>query len=308
MSQPNAALTEEESAWVAQFAGRLLMIRADAAGLGPEKRREFLHEEITRSLKDVPSATRKRYLEALVERFPVAGQILSTAPAAGTAVPSAAVNETPETLLERFLDAVAAMPEERQAAFAARIAEAGLARASAPAPGVLEVPEETQRALGLTAGQQPRLDRLSQLANVLVEVICVLDQTALKTLGQLSARSALLRRSEDFRKAAAKYLVGESETLDPQMRALSGLMGALLAAMLAGAKDFEREHIERFSPGRIADAVEAEGGGGFMGPNKKERCWKKYEELAEDYSKPGFIDRRIKDCLGAFVEKTARKP
>jgi hypothetical protein len=43
-----------------------------------------------------------------------------------------------------------------------------------------------------------------------------------------------------------------------------------------------------------------------FGPSKKERCWEKYTDLSNDFATPDLIDRRIKECMAAFVEKTAR--
>jgi hypothetical protein len=165
-----------------------------------------------------------------------------------------------------------------------------------------------QRSLGLAAQQQPRPDRLLQLAAQLIETICHLDQAGLKTLGQLSSRSALLTRPEDFRKLSARYLTGEVDSIEGQTRAMGALLGALFAAMLAGGRDFGRQYVERFSPSAIEDVIASGSGSGirFMGPNKKERCWDHYTELSKDYSTADLIDRRIKDCLGAYVERTVR--
>ena len=73
--------------------------------------------------------------------------------------------------------------------------------------------------------------------------------------------------------------------------------------MLAAGKDFGRDYLSRFSPAAIEDVVAGEGGKLF-GPNKKERCWDKYTDLANDFATPDLIDRRIKDCLAAFIERT----
>src|ERR1700681_1212555 len=85
-------LTEQESNWVSELAGRLRLIQADAAATTPEKRREFLQEEVARNFKPLPPANRKRFLEALLARFPVAGQIVNfSAPAAAPVAASAPV-------------------------------------------------------------------------------------------------------------------------------------------------------------------------------------------------------------------------
>src|SRR5205085_1785488 len=106
-----------------------------------------------------------------------------------------------------------------------------------------------------------------------------------------------------IRGSAARFLAGESESAEAQVRAVTALLGGLLAAMLAAGKDFGREYLSRFSPAAIEDVVAGEPTR-FMGPGKKERCWEKYTDLANDFATPDLVDRRIKDCLAAFIKKT----
>ena len=84
------ALNDQETSRVAELSHRLRLIQADAASATPKERHEFLGEEIARGLKDLPAADRRRYLEALLARFPVAGQTIKTgapAPAPAAAPP-----------------------------------------------------------------------------------------------------------------------------------------------------------------------------------------------------------------------------
>jgi hypothetical protein len=46
-----------------------------------------LQEEVERSLKNSPPANRQRYLQALLHRFPVAGQVAAVTPVAAPAAP-----------------------------------------------------------------------------------------------------------------------------------------------------------------------------------------------------------------------------
>src|ERR1700743_2291978 len=99
----NTALTEQESSWVNEVAHRLRLIQAHADSFGPKKRREYLQEEIARSLKTVPPARRKGHLEWLLTRFPVAGRIPTTAaPVAAPAPAPKTTAETPAQILDRF--------------------------------------------------------------------------------------------------------------------------------------------------------------------------------------------------------------
>lgn len=308
MKHPNTTLTDEDHRWLNEAASRLRLIQADTIQAAPGQRAEFYQEEVERSLKSVPAANRQRYLEALLARFPVAGMVVRTGsaqPAVPLPIPTP-VEESPEDTLERFLQSLPKLSEAQRAAAVRRLVEVQLVPEPQSAP-VAEIDEEAQRGLGLPAGQQPRLDRLAQYAVALMEVLYRLDKTALKTVEVMAPRSPLLKRSESFREVTARYLVGETESMEPQLRVMSGLLGALLTAMLSGGRDFGRQHVERFSPTAIEDVVTGEGSSGIFGRSKKERCWDKYSDLAKDYATADLVDRRIKDCLAAVVQRTYDK-
>jgi len=303
------ALTDQEGLWIDELAGRLRLIQADAATAAPAQRREFLNETLARSLQGVPSADRQRFLEALLARFPVAGQVVqgapSPAPAPAPAPPPP--SETFEQLLERLLRAASELPAEQRAETVQRLAQAGLAPVKVEtAAATLEVPADLRQALGLPEGRQPLLPNLALLCALLIEAVQRLDQTALGTLRELAPKSSLLKRPQAFRQAAAQFLAGETESAEPQVRAMSALLGALLAAMLGGGRDFGRQYVERLSPSAIEDVVMGEGGGSAIpgfGKSKKEKCWDKYVLLAKELETADLVNRRIRDCLAAFVEK-----
>ncbi|HEX4263455.1 MAG TPA: hypothetical protein VH597_03875 [Verrucomicrobiae bacterium] len=301
----NTALTEQESSWVNEVAHRLRLIQADADSLGPEKRREYLQEEIARSLKNVPPARRKGHLEWLLERFPVAGRIVtSAAPIAAPAPAPKPVAETPGQILDRFLAAAPGLPEDHRKAFSKKLADAGFASVDRDAQ-TMDVSEELRQKLGLKPEQEPRLARVIQLTVLLTDIFDRLDQTAVATLRDLAPKSPLLKRQHSFRGVATRFLVAENEgeQMEAQLRAVASLLGALLAATLGGGKEFGKRFVERFTPEAIEDVITGEGGKMF-GPNKKERCWDRYKDLAGDYATPDLIDRRIKEAFAAIVERT----
>jgi hypothetical protein len=295
MSFSNTILTDEGSNWLNACSGRLRLIQADAAGLSPEKRMEYLQEEIDRSLKTVPEGDRKSYLEALISRFPVAGQN----PQIKIAAPAA---ETPEQVSERFFAMAAQLSPDKKQALLKQLQAAGLSLAGGSPPTV-PISEESRLKLGLAAGQQPQMTHIVELAAFLVEEICLLDKTALKTMRELSARSPLLKRSENFRSHVSRFLANQEGSLDTHWQEIRALLGGLLAAMQGGGKDFGREFVAHLSPTAIEDIIVGEGGSRFLGPNKKERCWDKYLDLAGDYATPDQIDKKIRDCMAVFIER-----
>ena len=308
MNSQSQTLTQAESLWIAEVAGRLRLIQADTAESAAEKRREFLQEEIARNLKAVPAVNRKRYLEALLTRFPIGGEIgrSAAAPAAPTPAPEPKPMTAEETI-ERFFDIVSKAPSDKRAELSKRIADAGLAPAARNEP-VAELPKDLRQKLGLPEGKDPNLNRILELAVALVEVTARLDQAGLNAMRELSQKSKLLRRPEDFRTAAARYLTGEGESLEPYIRAISSLLGSMIAALMTSGREFGRQYLERLSPSAIHEVVMADGEYSSMvvGKSKQHCCWEKYKLLVEDFGTPDLIDRRIKDCMTAIIEKPVR--
>ena len=305
-------LTEQESDWVNALAGRLRLIQADAAGKPVEERRGYLQEEIARNLKSVPPANQRRYLDALLSRFPVRGQVPSLAAASAPVAappppPPRPKEETPDETIERFFALVARLPEDKRAEISRRMFEDGLARVDPESP--VDIPDEWRQKLGLQPNQRPRLREISEIAVMLTDMFSRLDQTALTVMRELSPRSKLLRRPEDFRAATARYICAGGDPLDPYMRAVSSLLGGMLTAILSAGKDFARQHWDLLSPSNINQTVEEDGEYSKMvvGKSKQHCCWEKYRLLFEEnFTTADLIDRRIKDCMKDIVERPAR--
>ena len=307
MSQFKTALTEQESVWINEVGNRLRLIQADMAQSETAQRHELLQEEAERSLKTVSPANRRRLVEALLERFPVGGNVagsLTVAAAPRPAVASAPVAETADQIMERLLSALPQLSEDKRNDLARRLFDADFLRAIRNEL-VVEVSEESCRALGLPTGQQPRMGRIVQLAVLLLELLTKADVAALQSLGAVSPRSPLLKRPEDFRTSVARFLVGESDGLVAQARMMRALLDALLEALRTGGREFGKQYVERFSPLAIQDVVIAEGVG-FL-EKKKEKCWDRYLDLSRDVATADLVDRKIRDCLAAVVQRSIDK-
>ncbi|HSU53670.1 MAG TPA: hypothetical protein VLT36_06400 [Candidatus Dormibacteraeota bacterium] len=306
------SLTENEREWIDGVAARLRLIQADAAAETHDKRLEFIHEEVSRNLKSIPPANQKRLLDALLSRFPIGGEVPwpgrnQTAPAPALAPPAAAARDpqSDDEIIAAFFELIPKLSDEKRAELAKKVYDARLARVDMETP--LDIPDDWKQKLGLKPDQRPRLTPVAELAVSLTDVIARLDQTALKILKELSPRSKVLKRPEDFRTAVARFATSPagSESLEPHILALSSLVGGMLTAVLTSGKEFGRTYVEQMSANAIEDVVMGEGGGGIF-KNKKEKCWEKFVDLSSDYATPDLIDRRIKDCMAAVVEKTAR--
>jgi hypothetical protein len=294
-------LSEQEMGQVNELASRLRRIQMDAATAPPEKRRDLLQEELGRSLKGVAPASSQGHVKVLLARFPVAGQVVHTAAAAAA---PAAPPPTLEELLERFLEGAAGIPDAKREEISRRLSEAGFAPVDRAALE-LEVSAELREKFGLAAGQQPKAERIVELAAQLTELCAKLDQATFNTWNALSKSNPSARRHQDLRATVSRRLSGEGEELEPRLQAISALVGGLQVAMLKGGKEFERYYTERFAPQAINDVVEGEGGGSLF-KNKKERCWDKYCERAKDFAAPGVIEKHLNDSFVKQVENVVR--
>ena len=307
MSQFTTTLTDDELDKVNQCAGRLRLIQSDSATMAPERRREYLHDEISQSFKDVSPTNRKRLLEALLARFPSGGRMPAT-----TVAPAAAAAQTPETpqaLLERFLKLSAELPKEQKEAFAKGLSEAGFIAAAGKSAAGVEVTDAMRQRLGIQPGREPNLQRLMEVTALLLQTLHDLDRAAMLTLKELNPRAALLNRQKGFWTAPSQYMAGDTQEIEPFFRSVSALLGGMLAAMLGGGRDFGRQFVEKYSPSGIEQVVEGEGGGSLIpgiGRSKTDRCWDKYKTLSKDIATPDLVDKWVRDCLGKFVEARTR--
>jgi hypothetical protein len=296
-------LSEQEMAQVNDLASRLRRIQMDTANAPPDKRRDLLQEELGRSLKGIAPASRQGHLKVLLARFPVAGQVVQSASTAPVAAP-AAPPPTLEELLERFLESAHGIPAAKREEISGRLAKAGFVKTER-AVSELEASAELREKLGLAAGQQPGSQGILELAAQLTELCAKLDQATFNTWSALSKNNSSARRHQDLRVAVARRLSGEGEELEPRLQAFSALVGGLQVALLKGGREFERFYAERFAPQAINDVVEGEGGVGIF-RNKKELCWIKYCERAQDFAAPGVIEKHLNDSFLAQVEKVIR--
>jgi hypothetical protein len=306
MSQTSTSLTDEELERVNQCAVRLRLIQSDSGSLSSERRREYLHDEITQSFKDVSPNGRKRLLDALLCRFPSGGRTAMELPATPSA-PS--TPETPQELLERFLKLSADLSPQQKAEFTKRLSGAGYAAENKQAAGGVEISETMRQRMGIVAGKEPNPQRVFELTALMLQMLHDLDRAALLTLRELNPRANLLNRPKDFRGLTSQYLMGESQDIEPFFRAVSALLGGMLAATLGAGKDFGRQYVEKYSPTAIEQVVEGEGGGSLIpgiGRSKTERCWDKYKTLSKDIATPDLMDKWVRDCLGKFVDARTR--
>jgi len=287
-------MTEQEKTWIAQCATRLRLVQADAAGLAPEKRREFLSEEVSRKLKELPKPAHKRHLEALLAQFPVEGSVTQTSVAAPP--PPAEIKPpvaTFDDVFECFLRLEEELSEAQRAAVKTKLVETGLWEERAGSPE--EVAQKLRKELGLAPNQEFQLGRVAELAAALTELICRLDQAAFGTLKQLSPRNPLLK-AENLRRIIGQFLLTDRPLA---AKAFEKLFGAMLVALQEGGAEFSRHYLEVMLPENIWNIVKSDA---RVWENKKELAWERYRELAEEYETSEQINKKIREAMGAAID------
>jgi hypothetical protein len=290
---------ENEKMWTSDCVGRLRLVQADAAALTPEKRREFLKEEIARKLEGLPQQGRRRYLEGLLAQFPVNGQYGSNKsetqqPATVPAPKKLTFNE----LFQEFVDQAAQLPLEQKSEVVRLLGEAGLASQS-PARASGSLPAESlKKVLLLTDHQQPIPERVDEVAAALTEIICKIEAASLASLRQVSPQNPLLR-GESLKKILSQYVVNEKPAAGPGTRAFESLIGAIIQAIVYGGAEYGRRYLQVMSPDMIWEVAKSEAG---MFGNKKELAWEKYKDLATEYGSSDQINRKVKEAMGAFID------
>jgi hypothetical protein len=286
---------------VQTLAARLRLVQADAAGLPPEKRREFLAEEIDRNLKDLPKPNRRRCLEELLGQFPVGGHVVSAA--APAPAPAAEVRapepETMEQLFQRFVAAFRQLPEAHKLIVANGLMEAGIVPAG---QGTLP-PEPLQRMrkeLGLGAEQAIAADRLAELAAILVESACKADQAAMAALGGILPQSRV-PRTEPLRKTLGRFLTEKQAAVKPPARSFEKIFGCIIQALLNGPKEFGRIYLQSMSAEKIWEVATVEGG---MFQNNYQLAWKRYRDLAAEYATSEQIKKKVYEGMSSAIDQS----
>lgn len=281
--------SNDEIAWAHGIAARLRLLLGSFAEDEPDVRREYLAEELTRALKDIAPARRKDHLQALTHLFPT----WEGAPGSRVAAP---IDDSPEALVAKLVEAAPYLSIEQRKAFAEQLQAAGIStmrevavpavRGESPKslpPPSESVPIELQRKLGIAPEQQLSSQRVLKLIAVLVDFTVTVDQVAWSVWKQLAPKSVVRREGgaeADYRRIAGPYLTGDDEVSTAQITQVLDKTRQLVAGLLAGigstGEVFARQFLSRIAPPAIQQQAEAESGF-FLGPEQK--CWRRYVSL-----------------------------
>ena len=288
----------EEAVWAEGVAARLRLVQASFADDDPATRQNCLREEMERSIKAVSPSRREAYLHALTERFPAWS---SAAPCPVTVSGKATPPESPAELLDRFLEAAAALPEAQRTDWIRRIQQAGLAPA-ASAAATVESPAELCKRFGLAESKPLNQERSLKTLLALAEVFLALDQLVWTLWRQLNAKS-IYRKEAEFTKLIGPYLTGDGEVSTEQMRQpiekTRRLIAALLGAMGRGPSIYSRKHSTDLSPESIEVASRMEK---KAWESLEAASWRKYKELYREFGAEQMVEAQMLEAMARAAE------
>jgi hypothetical protein len=303
-----ATFTHDEVRWAAQTAAQLRLLQADCSDADAGEREQYLHDEISRALKDVVRERHPQHLEALAAQFPTgegAGVEHPTAAAGSTA----SVELTPEELLAQMVKIAPLLPRRKLQDFGLQLQQAGYLElqttALADAP-----PEELLKRFPIDPLARVDLQRLYRLTAALADFFLSLDQLGWNLWKAMSPRTQIRRDATfngDLRQAGARYLAGDTEVsigqINQIIERLRQLTAGLMGAIGPAARSFSQRHLARFGPDAIKDLATVEGGGMFS--NAEQRNWRKYVQVSKDLSEDS-IESEMVDCVARYAEGLMR--
>jgi hypothetical protein len=284
------------------------MLQTSFANDPPDTRRDFLLEEIERSLKGVVESRWAEYLGALTDRFPgperMETGLYDSAPA-----PSQPAKKTAQELAEELLDRVNELPKEIKVELAERFRPFDPQTLTGRS---LKLSPELRGKLGLTPDQPLDDERLNKLFTALLEMVVVLDNLTWNLWKTIAPKSVVRRESSDgLRRTVGRYLAGDREVATLQITQMlektRQLLAGLLSAIGPAGETYARHHMETFAPEKIRAAVEA-ASPGFL-TNVEQKSWRRYLTLAGELSGLA-VEKQIVDTIVTYTEEVilGRKP
>jgi hypothetical protein len=297
----------EVSSWAVKVAARLWMLQTSFADDPPETRREYLVEEIERSLKEVAESRREEYLAALMDRFP-GPERFEFGSAAVPPPQTEAPKRTPLQLVQELIAQIPQLPSETRVAIAQRLQAAGLL---IPQTKGIELPAELIGKIGMTPDEPVDEERLAKVFAALFEMVVMLDHLIWSVWKNIAPKSALRRGTDtaNLRRTIGRCLAGDREVATLQVTQILDktrqLTAGLLSAIGPAGETYARQHLEKFAPDKIRTSIESKSPG-FLG-NIEQKCWRRYLELAGDLSGP-VVEKQMVDAIVSYTEALFFRP
>lgn len=293
---------------VAATANRLRLMQIDFAEESSATREEYLLGELKSALAQVSNADRGAFLQALSERFPIWDN--QSAAGARTPAPAAAApaDLQPPELCKALADKGSGLSQSQRA----ELLEDLRAAWGLPATGAAALPAplsgDWRETLGLAATDVVDVPALPYVLKQLLDFIHTLDPLVTKAWTTVKPGAAV--KKTDWQKIVTRFVRGErNATLARDLRELRQLAAALISTIPQLAYRFCQQHLARFRPEEIEEAVKAEGGGWMV--SIEARCWKKYSKSLASGLEEGAVQQAMSQIISEMVEsilKGSAKP
>jgi hypothetical protein len=288
-------LSEQEKAMMEQIELRLRQVHSDLASAESNVRAQALCDTVRECLADKIPSDQKRYAEYLLRRFPVAGNVAASIPAAP---PKPA--ETPEELAQRLLEVLEQIPHDRRAALTQTLLSSPHLRShKAPSSGSGQsagLLDEVRKQLKLPPQQEVDLARVPVLLARLTALLHEVDERL------VDIRFAGRRVAADFMASSGEFLKGNEAPLKTHEKETRRLAFGIRTAMRYGGSTLANKLLARFAPEQIENVIQTEAGAWAIFGNPKEKCWDKYKELASSLGTPNLIERAFLDCMKEIID------
>lgn len=291
--------------WAAGVAKRLKIIQSNWAEEDLEVRQDYIRQEVSRSLERVSSSDRPAHLKALQRYFP-ARETPQTMVVKETAKPL-----TLDDSCSTFISLLRTADEDQKAMVMKRLEAAGVVvgdreDSSGSDDEMLDLGPDVIRRLRLKPGSQINSARVLKLLVHLLDAVLSIDDLVWNLWMKIAPNSSIKRKHRaDLRTQIGAYLTNSpeisfsdvSESMDMSRRVNTSLLGALGPL----GRNFAARHSAKFSPAAIEEAVDLEGGGGFL-KAKAVQCWQKYVDLASDMDETA-VNQLLNEQLSSYAEE-----
>ena len=291
--------------WAAGVAKRLKVIQSNWAEEELQVRQDYIRQEVSRSLEQISASDRPMHLKALQRYFP------SRETPQTMVVKEASEPLTLDETCTSFISMLRGADEEAKAMIMKRLEAAGITAVAKAEEGsqqdeMLDLGPDVIRRLRLKPGSQINPARVLKLLVHLLDAVLSIDDLVWNLWKKIAPNSSIMRKHRsDLRTQIGYYLTNNpsvsfsdvSESMDMSRRVNTSLLGALGPL----GRNFSARHSAKFSPMAIEEAVELEGGGGFL-KAKAVQCWQKYEELSKDMDETA-VNQLLNELLSSYAEE-----
>lgn len=297
--------------WAASVAQRLKLVQANWVGEDASTRREYLAGELSRSLDGVPSSERPAFLSELGQHFPQwhqsEGATAVSSNASGSAAPASA-----EEAMAHFLHLARDLPETEKHLFGERLRAAGFTPPTAAAieagesEDLFDLGPEVIRRLRLKPGTAINSGRVLRLLTHMLESVLAIDDLVWNLWQKIAPQSEIRRKSRaDLRFLVGAYLSNDTKVsfseVTEAMQMSRKVNTSILGALGPLGRTFAKRYQEKVSPEAVREAIDLEGGGGFL-KAKAVQYWQKYEEVSKDMDDQA-VARMIQEILASYAEE-----